>query len=72
MPNYVDQSVPINGYGNVPINVYWNNQSEVTQFFLHAIYFLFQKVDVAANTMAAAASESEQLVTAGHHICFAV
>ena len=35
----------------------------------HAIYFLFQKVDVAANTMAAAASESEQLVTTGLQIC---
>ena len=38
-------------------------------FSLHAIYILFQKVDVAANTMATAASESEQLVTAGLQIC---
>ena len=36
---------------------------------LHANYFLFQKVDMAANTMATAASESEQLVTAGLQIC---
>ena len=36
---------------------------------LVAIYFLFQKVDVAANTMAAAASESVPLVTAGLQIC---
>ena len=31
----------------------------------HAIYFLFHKVDVAANTRAAEASESVLLVTAG-------
>ena len=31
--------------------------------------FIFQKVDVSANTMAAVASESEQLVTAGLPIC---
>ena len=34
----------------------------------HTIYFLFQEVDLAANTMDAAASESEQLVTAGLQI----
>ena len=36
---------------------------------LVAIYFLLQKVDVAANTMATAASESVPLVTAGLQIC---
>ena len=35
----------------------------------HAIYFLFQKVDVAANTIPAAGSESVLLVTAGLQIC---
>ena len=39
------------------------------KFSLHTNYFLFQKVDVAANTMAAVASESEKLVTAGLQIC---
>ena len=34
-----------------------------------AIYFLFQKVDVAANTMAAVAKECVPLVTAGLQIC---
>ena len=39
------------------------------KFSLHTNYFLFQKVDVAANTIPAAGSESVLLVTAGLQIC---
>ena len=39
------------------------------KFSLHTNYFLFQKVDVAANTIPAAGSESVPLVTAGLQIC---
>ena len=46
---------------NIPKQAYWERW--------RASYFLFQKVDMAANTMASAASESEQLVTAGLQIC---
>ena len=55
------RNVPKSVVGNVP-NYRLGNAR-------HSIYFLFQKVDVAGNTIPAAGSESVLLVTAGLQIC---